>query len=121
MLQKLPWLSLLIFLSQCSKPLPALEGIDLVKWKSDKGACLAERKQMIATLDKQRDKLKGLSEADIIQLLGRPDQNELYKRNQKFYYYTLRPTATCPQPDSIKQRLSIRFTAMGIAKEVIIE
>jgi hypothetical protein len=57
-----------------------------------------------------------LSETQILQLLGRPDQNELYKRNQKFYYYWI--TGPDCSTDSTKLKLGIRFTAMGISKEI---
>jgi outer membrane protein assembly factor BamE (lipoprotein component of BamABCDE complex) len=58
----------------------------------------------------------------IVELLGRPDRNELYKRNQKFYYFNLKPAPDCPNynPED-NARLAIRFNAMGLAKEVMIE
>lgn len=74
----------------------------------------------MAELTKQKDKLKGLSQGDIVELLGRPDQNELYKRNQKFFYYLLTPGKECGS-DSVAHRLSLRFNAMGFAKEVLVE
>ncbi len=92
-------LALAFLLSTCSLPLPALEGIDLVKWKSDKNGCGGDRASMIEALRKQRNKLEGLTESQIVELLGRPDQNELYKRNQKFYYFFLQPSPACgPNP-----------------------
>ena len=69
---------------------------------------------------RQKDKLKGLSQDDIVEVLGKPDQNELYKRNQKFFYYLLSPGKACGS-DSTAHRLSLRFNAMGFAKEVLVE
>ena len=58
----------------------------------------------------------------IVKLLGRPDQNELSTRNQKFFYYFLEPAPACgTATDSLSARLSIRFNAVGLAKEVAIE
>jgi hypothetical protein len=58
----------------------------------------------------------------VVELLGRPDQNELYTRNQKFYYYFIQPAPDCGgSKDSISSRLVIRFNAMGLAKEVSVE
>ena len=105
----------------CGKPLPTLEGIDLKQWKDDKNGCNHFREKLIDTLVSQKDKLKGLSEDDIIALLGRPDQNELYKRNQKFFYYFVEASSKCEPSIETAKKLSVRFTAMGIAKEVIIE
>ena len=106
----------LILFTACERPLPTIEGIDVLKWKNDKNGCQGERKLMRASLEQQKTKLQGLSESQIIKLLGRPDQNELYKRNQKFYYYWI--TGSDCSKDSIKLKLGIRFTAMSIAKEI---
>jgi hypothetical protein len=104
----------------CGKPLPQLDNLDLEKWKNDKFACLHDREKMIESFTAQIEKLKGLSQDDIVKLLGRPDENELYKRNQKFFYYYLTPGKKCAN-DSVAQKLSLRFNAMGFAKEVLIE
>lgn len=111
---------LLLLLPGCSKPVPTFEKIDLTKWKNDKWGCLKDRLAALPELVEQKEKLKGLSQDDIVKLLGRPDKNELYKRNQKFFYYYLTPGMNCGR-DTIAQRLSLRFNAMGFAKEVLVE
>ena len=103
----------------CGKPLPTLEGIDLKQWKDDKNGCQHFREKLINALATQKDKLKGLSEDDIIALLGRPDQNELYKRNEKFFKYFLEPGPICKSGSS-EMMLSIRFNSVGLAKEATI-
>lgn len=110
-----------IVLLGCSKSLPELSGIDLDRWKDDHNACNGSRSEMIDPLRNQKGKLLGLSEMEIIKLLGRPDENELYKRNQKFYHYFLEPSANCEHATENPARLSIRFNAMGLAKEVAVE
>ena len=105
----------------CGKPLPQLEGIDMRQWKDDKFGCLGFREKSLDTLSSQKDKLKGLSETDILQLLGRPDQNELYKRNQKFFHYFVEPSVKCDSSKRNTRKLSIRFNAMERAKEIVIE
>lgn len=110
----------LVFIS-CVKDLPALKGIDLEKWKEDKNACSGIRSDTQESLRNELTKLKGLSEANIITLLGKPDQNELYKRNQKFFHYYLTPGPGCESPDSVSHTLVIRFNAMGYAQLVFIE
>jgi hypothetical protein len=106
----------LVLLMACERPLPTFDGADMLKWKNDKMGCQGERKGMRAALERQKAKLQGLSESQIIKLLGRPDQNELYKRNQKFYYYWI--TGSECSTDTAKVKLGIRFTAMSIAKEI---
>lgn len=106
----------------CSKPLPQLKGIDLRRWQQDKNGCNRERAPMRAAIDHEKEKLLGLDEIQTITLLGGPDQNELYSRNQKFYYYFIEPAPLCPaHGDSAPAKLVIRFNAMGLAKEVSIE
>ncbi len=113
-------LSVVSLVLSCGKPLPDLSPIDLTQWKEDKGGCKQIRSSFLTDLTQQKDELKGLSEGDIIKLLGRPDRNELYKRNQKFYYYDLEPGKTCDSTLT-NQQLILRFNAMGMAKEVAIE
>lgn len=115
------WLFLSVVLIACGKPMPDLSPLDLEQWKEDKNGCLRLREQNISHLIDQLEELKGLSEKDIIELLGRPDRNELYKRNQKFYYYDIDPGKTCPDSKPENQQLVLRFNAMGLAKEVTVE
>lgn len=110
-----------LLLFACRNDLPTLEGVDLEKWKKDKNACLGSRQLMESALRAEISKLKGLSEMDVIGLLGRPDQNELYKRNQKFYYYFISPGPGCVTADTIFHKLAVRFNAMGYAQLVSIE
>ncbi len=112
--------SVVLVAFSCGKPLPDLSPIDLQQWKEDKGGCKNIRVNFLSDLSSQKDELKGLSEKDIIGLLGRPDRNELYKRNQKFYYYDVEPGKLCDS-SAINQQLILRFNAMGRAKEVAIE
>jgi hypothetical protein len=112
----------LFFLFSCGKPLPSFEGIDLAAWKDDKQACNGTRTSMIDLMENNSRKFLSLSEQEIISLLGKPDENELYKRNQKFYYYFVEPSVTCTNsPTQNPKKLVVRFNAVGLAKEVGIE
>ncbi len=110
-----------ILLIACGKPLPEFKNMDLAAWKDDKNGCNHVREKMQTSLQEQKYKLKGLTEKEIIKLLGRPDQNELYKRNQKFFHYNIEPSVKCDSANKNSRRLSIRFNAMERAKEVEIE
>jgi hypothetical protein len=115
------WLFLSVVIVSCGKPLPDLQNIDLNLWKEDKGGCKNLRSAELNDLNSNLENLKALSEKDIIELLGRPDRNELYKRNQKFYYYDLEPGKSCSDSIKVNQQLVLRFNAMGRAKEVTVE
>ena len=108
----------LVLLFSCGTPLPTLENIDTSLWKDDRNGCKGDRLKMVEAIREQREKLLTLKEMQIVQLLGRPDGNELFERNQKFYYYNLTRGKNCDEQDSIAVQLEIRFNAMGIAKEV---
>lgn len=102
--------------------MPSLEGMDLERWKEDKNACNNIRGDMRKAIDREKNKLLSLDQMQIVELLGKPDQNELYRRNQKFFYYFLEPSPDCKKAaDSVAEKLVIRFNAMGLAKEVMIE
>lgn len=106
----------------CSKPLPTLEGLDASRWKEDKNGCLRQRATMREAIDREKEKLLSLDQMEVVSLLGRPDQNELYSRNQKFFYYFLDPAPACGGESAPgAERLVIRFNAVGLAKEVAIE
>ncbi len=105
----------------CGKSLPVLEGIDMKDWKADKNGCLHIREKYIDALAAQTDKLKALDETQIGQLLGHPDQTELYKRNQKFYYYFLEPSTKCNPSKENAKKLTIRFNSTRVARDVEIE
>jgi len=112
-----------ILLFSCGPSAPALEGMDLTKWRQDPNGCHGERAVALKQLEIQKDKLLGQAELDVVALLGKPDRNELSTRNQKFYYYFIEPAEACgvKAGDHAPVRLAIRFNAMGLAKEVRIE
>jgi hypothetical protein len=111
-----------LILASCGKSTPQIDGFDVTSWKNDKHGCAGKRDKMSTALLSQKDKFLALSELEIIDLLGKPDEQELYKRNQKFYYYFVKPSPDCnPSGSNASLRLVIRFNAMGLAKEVVIE
>jgi hypothetical protein len=102
----------------CTNRHEEITDVDWEAWKADRNGCLMKRALSRTELASQIDRLKSLSEMDIVGLMGRPDQTELYERNQKFYTYFVSPGPLCKSPDSSARRLTIRFNAMGLAKEV---
>jgi hypothetical protein len=119
---KQSWLlSLIIFCCSCSRALPELTGIDVKVWKDDYKGCLGHREPFVDAIRDQRDKLKGLSERDLVKLLGKPDRNDLSERHQKSYYYFISPGPGCEGVDSMSLSLIVRFNATGVSREVAIE
>jgi hypothetical protein len=112
---------IIMFCFSCDKALPVLEGIDAVKWKEDKNGCKQVRSSMKKAVDREKEKLLSLNQMQVVKLLGLPDQNELSTRNQKFFFYFLEPGPACENGNPSAERLSIRFNAVGLAKEVAID
>jgi hypothetical protein len=97
-----------------------LSNFDENAWKQDIGGCNSVRLSQLDALEAEKDKIKSLNQDEVIALLGKPDENELYKRSQKFFIYYITPK-NCDSNESKEHKfLSIRFTAMGLAKEVLI-
>lgn len=120
-MHKLLNVALVVVMFGCGRPLPEFINLDLNAWKNDKHACSGYRSQRIEEIKVQKEKLLALDESQVIKLLGRPDRNELYKRNQKFFQYYLEAGSRCAEPKDEALKLIIRFNAMGLAKEVAVE
>jgi hypothetical protein len=60
----------------------------------------------------QKNIILGSNQNEIIALLGSPTKQHLDKRNRKFFFYQLNCENTI--------ELSIRFNAIGAAKEIMI-
>lgn len=96
-----------------------LGDFDTEKWQSDPNGCKGIRAEMMDDLLKVKPKLLGLYQKSIIKALGQPEGEELYERSQTYYFYAIDPSEKCDTPElSDPRRLSIRFTALGIANEV---
>lgn len=99
-----------------------MEDIDLEIWKQDASGCLGKRTSMLQQMDAEKKKLIGLTEQQVITLLGKPDKNELYKRNEKFYYYYAEPSPECDSTTSGSPlKLTLRFNAVGMVKDASVE
>jgi hypothetical protein len=112
---------LIVLLVACGKPLPTLENINLQDWKKDKNGCGGLRLAMKESVTAQKDKLLSLTETDMLKLLGKSDETELYKRSEKFYKYYFNGGPDCAKDSIPASVMIIRFNAMNLAKEVLVE
>ena len=108
----------LLLIIACS-PMPALDNFNLEKWKNDEHGCKSLRKAEISSLMEQRTNLMGLSEEQIIKLLGNPDETNLYQRTQKFLVYYTSPGPKCDMPEAGASRFEIRISALHVVNEVV--
>ncbi len=99
-----------------------LEGFEQDNWKRDRFGCEGLRYNMRNVLSNSINQLLGSSQQQILQTFGRPDQRELYEKNQQFFIYLLEPGPKCGL-DSVKGSVSsfqIRFNAVGQVSEVVV-
>lgn len=110
-----------LLMTGCRKEVK-LENVDATSWAQDKNGCNGYRKENIATLMQQKDKILGLNQIELNKVLGKPDKVALYKRSQRFYVYYLNGYA-CSGDSIMKQLTSmqIRLSAMDIANEIFIQ
>ena len=86
-------------------------------------ACQGIRNNLTENLLASKNELKGLSQQEMSELLGKPDRQELYARGQKFFIYHLSPAPDCqePSPNQEYEVLYIRFSALNEANEIFVE
>ena len=95
---------------------------DAESWKSDQNGCKEDRLKLYQSLLNNQDDLLGLNNRQIVKLLGMPERNELYQRNQKFFIYDLSPSSVCQTDyDGARLFLFIRFNAVGLSQEIFVQ
>lgn len=115
------WFAIFFVAIGCGNREVALEGMDSGVWKQDLKGCKGLRAAMAGPLEEQRDKLLRLKEMEIVELLGKPDENELYVRGQQIYRYYIDPAPSCDSGTGTPRILVFRLNALGVSSEVGIE
>lgn len=106
-------------LYSCGQAPDKLNGLDLIKWRSDKMGCLDIRKQLVPEFKKNEKDLLGKLADEITKTLGHPDIQQLGARNQKYYIYFLEKGPQCDSTSvrSDAPKVILRFNAIGILSE----
>lgn len=105
----------------CSPPID-LEGFNEKAWQSDKDGCQGLRLKLKEDLMSVKEQIKGLNNDEVITLLGKPNKTLLDKRNQKYFIYSLSPNQSCSNHNpEISSELSLRFSAIGLVYEVLVD
>lgn len=114
-------LAIFLIFSACTE-VPELKNIDLKEWKKDKDACNEYRIEVVENLLSQKEKLRGLSQNEMINILGTADKHQLYERSQKFFIYYLEPNENCNQyTEGYIKALYIRFNSLDQAVDFNIQ
>lgn len=116
----IPIFFIFLLFSGCTKKIDVGD-FDTEKWISDRQACAGERAEMIDDILKNKENLLGLYQKSIIKVLGKPEGEELYERSQTYWWYYIDPALECDNAIEDPRKLTIRFTALGIANEIDIQ
>lgn len=110
-------LILAVALSGCTKKIDTGD-FDTEAWQADSNGCSGVRAGMTEDVMKLKPKLLELYQKSVIEVLGQPEEQELYERSQTYYVYYIDPAGDCQNPVENPRKLMVRFTALGIANEV---
>ena len=109
--------SLLFLLSQCGPPPKEFASFDRAAFAADRNGCQGVRQARQAELERIRRDLRGLSQDQILAVLGKPDRQRLGKRNGKQYIYFLAPGSQCDPTASPARTLVLYYSALEIVTE----
>ncbi len=109
----------LLLWGACQERLPVIADFDQKAWQSDKMGCQGQRAASFEPLFAQKQLLMGLSQKKLVALLGKPDEQRLHKRNQKYYVYYLEGSSQCKAPKT--RYLLFRFSALDNITEVLLK
>lgn len=110
------FLGTFLFLAACGTE--KIENFDAEQWKKDTKGCKSQRLILAEILEKQKEKLMGLSQSQIVNLLGKPDAQELLKRNAKTFTYYLSEGLQCGKGSQEGVALIIHFGALNYVSEI---
>ena len=108
--------ALSLFFSACKNE--QIDNFDAKKWKDDLKGCKNERLPLVEALEMQKEKLMGLSQSQVVGLLGKPDAQELLKRNAKTFTYYLNEGLQCGKGSQEGTALIIHFGALNYVSEI---
>jgi hypothetical protein len=116
----IPFILLTFLLSGCLEKIQV--SFDNDSWKTDANGCKKIRIGIYKEIIESQNEILGLTNKEIIGVLGKPERNELYKRNQKFFIYQISPASKCSvNNDTEPLFLFIRFNAVGLSQEVFVQ
>ncbi|PVY40827.1 hypothetical protein C8E01_106169 [Pontibacter virosus] len=103
----------------CADP-ARISGFDSEKWQQDKKGCKGHRSTMVQDFDAIRRDLYGRPEAEVKDILGKPDAEQLMRRGQRVFIYYLEPGSHCNERNKLSEanRAEVRFNALSKVSEI---
>ncbi len=122
MKQTLYIFSILLLLTSCIYKNPTIDGFNKETWEADEFGCNNQRIKYLQLLKDNKATILSLKQNEVKELLGNPDEHELYERTRKFFYYYLEPSIKCDSTLTETPRiLQLRFNALDLCNEVFVK
>lgn len=92
-------------------------------WKQDRGGCSGKRVPLEELFKSNKEEIKGLTINEITDLFGKPDQQLLTNRQQKYYIYFFEAGPHCSdiRNETSARCVALRFSALGVVTELIFQ
>ena len=114
----------LCILTSCETKVPDIEGLDYKKWELDKFGCEGDRSKLVSLIDINKEKFLRYNQNEIIDILGRPENQTLFTRSQTIFYYYIRYNPACEGQEARLEdeqvKLEIRFDALNRSKSLYV-
>lgn len=114
----------LCILTSCETKVPDIEGLDYKKWELDKFGCGGDRSKLVSLIDVNKEKFLRYNQNEIIDILGRPENQTLFTRSQTIFYYYIRYNPACEGQEARLEdeqvKLEIRFDALNRSKSLYV-
>jgi hypothetical protein len=101
----------IVLLSSCKKNLD-FKNFDSSEWKSDFKGCDGKRQQQLRNFDEIKTQLLGIQVSQLIEILGKPNKQELGDRKRRNFMYCLMPGKQCPEGQGDIKMLLVDFDAL---------
>lgn len=112
------------FMFSCATKIPNIEGMNYNAWVMDKYGCKGVRKELVSLIDINKDKFLRFTQNEIIDILGRPENQTLFTRSQTIYYYYISFNSACEGQNTRMEdeqvKLEIRFDALNRSKSLYV-
>lgn len=109
---------ILFIVTSCGKPINKGNFNDKA-WREDALACQNIRKNLLPEFDKIKENLRGISEKQLQNLLGKPEATSLTDQSERLYIYYLEPGSQCQEQHKISNanKLMARISSLGWVTE----
>lgn len=112
-------LGIITLITGCGKKPIEITGFSKDAWQADKLACKGERSLLVGSLRAEKDKLKGSTDYELTQLLGKPEGVGIEKRNKHTLIWYVKQGPQCEGKNG-GSYLEVRFNAVNLSNELLL-